>query len=330
MESVKLNTGAELPLLGLGTWQAKDATELTVALRTALDNGYRLIDTAFLYQNESVIGQVLHEYISSGKIKREELFITSKLTFTAHAPEDVEKCVEQQLSALQLDYIDLYLIHTPCPFQRQEGSFLPEIKDGQFVPVLIPHIETWKALEKLFHAGKLRALGVSNFNGRQLQELYDAVEVKPSNQQVECHIYWPQKELHDLCKKLNVSFTAYAPLGSPGRKAARPDGVWPEGDPLVDPVVVSLASHYHKTPAQILLRHLIQRGISVIPKSVNPDRVIENISVFDFKLTDEDIHKLDAVETRVRLFVADFLSKHPYFPHDDLSSSSIKPKPTIH
>ncbi|KAK5976182.1 Aldo/keto reductase, partial [Trichostrongylus colubriformis] len=117
VETVTLSNGSNMPLLGLGTWQAKDEQELTISLRTALDNGYRLIDTAFLYQNETIIGKVLQEYLKSGKIKREELFITTKLPFTAHAADDVEKCVKMQLEALQLDYIDLYLVHCPCPFE---------------------------------------------------------------------------------------------------------------------------------------------------------------------------------------------------------------------
>ncbi|CCD72269.1 NADP-dependent oxidoreductase domain-containing protein [Caenorhabditis elegans] len=323
VDSIPLNTGAQLPLFGLGTWQVKDEAELTVALRAALDAGYRLIDTAHLYQNEHIIGKVLHEYISSGKLKREDIFVTSKLPFTAHAPEDVPKCVESQLKALQLEYIDLYLIHCPFPFKHQEGSFAPLMENGELAVTEIAHIDTWRALEKLYKEGKLKALGVSNFSCNQLQALYDAAEVKPANQQVECHIYWPQQELRALCKKLGVTVTAYAPLGSPGRKAARPDGVWPEGDPLLEPIVKQLAAKYHKTAAQILIRHLTQHGISTIPKSVSPDRIVENISTFDFKLSDEDMHTLNSIETRTRLFIADFAVKHPFFPHDDIDTSKV-------
>ncbi|CAI5453149.1 unnamed protein product [Caenorhabditis angaria] len=322
VETTTLNTGAKLPLFGLGTWQSKDEAELKVALRAALDAGYRLIDTAFLYQNESIIGEILEEYIQSGKIKREDLFITTKLSFTAHAPQDVAKAVDLQLKALRLDYIDLFLIHTPTPFKHQDGNFLPIIEDGVFVVDTTPHIETWRELEKLYHSGKLRALGVSNFSAKQLQALYDAAEVKPSNHQIELHIYWPQEELRALAKKLNITVTAYAPLGSPGRKAARPDGVWPEGDPLLEPIVKKLAEKYHKTPAQILLRHLTQEGISAIPKSTNPDRIVENISIFDFKLSTEDLEALRTqVTSRVRLFLADFAAHHPFFPHEDVDTS---------
>uniref|UniRef100_A0A158P8C2 Aldo_ket_red domain-containing protein n=1 Tax=Angiostrongylus cantonensis TaxID=6313 RepID=A0A158P8C2_ANGCA len=324
VETTTLSNGASMPLLGLGTWQAKDEHELTISLKTALDHGYRLIDTAFLYQNEAIIGKVLNEYISSGKIKREDLFITTKLPFTAHAADDVAKCVEIQLQALQLNYIDLYLIHCPCPFERKSDSFLPNIVNGVFVPTTVEHMETWRALEKLHSEGKLKAcaLGLSNFNAEQVELLYKQARVKPANLQVECHLYWPQDELRNLCKKLNISFTAYAPLGSPGRKvilfytrivdsssdlfwAAHPDGVWPEGDPMTEPIVKKIAAKHKITAAQsqadgiiyaaivryrsvakqictiylshfqVLLRHLTQHGISAIPKSISPDRYVE-------------------------------------------------------
>ncbi|CAJ0582660.1 unnamed protein product, partial [Mesorhabditis spiculigera] len=319
MEYVTLTTGAKMPLLGYGTWQAKDETELSAGLRAALDYGYRLIDTAYLYGNEHIIGNVLKEYFDAGKLKREDIFVTTKLPFTAHHPTDVDEVVTHQLKALQLDYVDLYLMHSPCPFKKQIDSFAAQAVDGQMVAEDVPHIDTWREFERLFKEGKLRAIGLSNFNDDQVKDLYEKAEIKPHNLQVEAHIYWPQYELADLCKKLHISFTAYAPIGSPGRKAARPDGNWPEGDPLVEPVVQEIAKKHGKTPAQVLLRHLVQRGISAIPKSVRPDRIRENFDIFDFKLSSEEVHELEAIKTRVRLFVFDFGRGHRYFPHKDLA-----------
>ncbi|KAF1754931.1 hypothetical protein GCK72_021496 [Caenorhabditis remanei] len=315
--SIPLNTGAALPIFGLGTWQVKDDKELKTSLRTALDAGYRLIDTAHIYKNEHIIGEVLHEYISTGRLKREEIFITSKLPLVAHAPEDVEKCVNGQLGALKLDYIDLYLIHCPCPCKHQEGSWIPLTDDkGKLVfDEKTTHIDTWRELEKLYYAGKLRALGVSRFSARQLEHLYDLADVKPANIQVECHIYWQQENLQRVCRKLGVTLTAFAPLGSPGRKSSRPDGNWPDGDPLLDPLVLQLAEKYQKSPAQILIRVLTQNGISVIPKSVNPLRILENISSFDYELNEEDMHELeDKGKTRIKLFNLDFAIGHPLYP----------------
>uniref|UniRef100_A0A8L8JXD3 Aldo_ket_red domain-containing protein n=1 Tax=Heligmosomoides polygyrus TaxID=6339 RepID=A0A8L8JXD3_HELPZ len=315
---------------------AKDEHDLSVSLRTALDNGYRLIDTAHLYQNEAIIGRVLQEYLSSGKLSREELFITTKLPFTAHAAQDVEKCVQTQLEALQLDYVDLYLIHCPCPFERAEDSFAPAVVDGALVPTMIEHMETWAAMEKLHSEGKLKALGLSNFSAGQVELIYAQAQVKPANVQVECHIYWPQFELHELCKKLNISFTAYAPLGSPGRKAARPDGVWPEGDPMADAVVKQIANKHGKTAAQVKIALLethsgtsnlsnLNFGLS---RNTRMFSVVENISIFDFKLAPEEMEELDTVETRIRLFLFDFAIGHPYFPHDDVDQSQ-HPRTTL-
>jgi len=310
---VTLNNGAKMPLVGLGTWQAKDEKELTAALKVALDCGYRLIDTAFMYMNEAIIGKVLHEYFSTGKLRREDVFITTKLPITGHAPEVVPQAVDAQLKALQIDYIDLYLIHTPLPFKKSSDSFVPVTVDDKLVPDVIDHLDTWKALEKLQKSGKLKAIGLSNFTAKAIQRIYDNAEVKPANLQVEAHIYWPQHELHELCKKLNISFTAYAPIGSPGRRAARPNGEWPEGDPLSEPVVAEIAQKHHKTPAQILLRQLMQRNIAVIPKSTNSDRIKQNFDVFNFKLTDDEMHKLDSVPTRTRLFIFDMGKHHPMY-----------------
>ncbi|VDK57499.1 unnamed protein product, partial [Cylicostephanus goldi] len=168
-------------------------------------------------------------------------------------------------------------------------------------------------------------------------ELHPALQVarrerpacEASTVQVECHLYWPQDELYELCKKLNMSFTAYAPLGSPGRKAKHPEMPWPDGDPLSDPVVKEIAQKHNKTPAQILLRYLIQLGRIAIPKSVNPEHIKENINIFDFTLTEEEMNKLKEVKTRTRLFIWSFSFEHPFYPFADVDQSKYPKKPKL-
>uniref|UniRef100_A0A9J2PDV8 NADP-dependent oxidoreductase domain-containing protein n=1 Tax=Ascaris lumbricoides TaxID=6252 RepID=A0A9J2PDV8_ASCLU len=363
---------------GVNEKNSSDPKALTDALHAALDAGYRLIDTAYVYGNEAVIGKVLQEYFTAGKLKRSDVFITSKvgllfmllssfitdnfphaqgkslfyeimtsnyaracmvLPYLAHSPNEIEAMLSGQLKDLQTDYLDLYLIHVPCPCKHQPGNkhgdYHALIENNQLVPDPIDHLETWKVLEKLHKEGK--AIGVSNFNEEQIQHLLDNATVKPHNLQrslfeVEAHIYWPQNELYEFCKKNSITMTAYGPLGSPGRKAFRPDGTWPEGEPLKDPVVLELAKKHNKTPAQvscicshmILLRQMVQRGISTIPKSTNVDRVRENFNIFDFELNDDEMNSLSNVKTRTRLFVFDFFAKHPFYPFKDVDKSKLK------
>ncbi|CAG9530241.1 unnamed protein product [Cercopithifilaria johnstoni] len=327
-ETVKLATGADLPLFGLGTWLSTDPAALTTAVKTALDAGYPLIDTAYVYRNEAVIGKVLQEYFASGKLKRKDIFITTKLPLMVHRPDEIEALVKKQLEHLHVDYFDLYLVHCPCPCKHRPGD-MPDnykllLEDGRVVPELIDHIETWSVLEKLYRAGILKAIGLSNFNEKQIQYVLDHATVKPHNLQVEAHLYWPQKELHEFCKKNNITMTSYATLGSPGRIAFNPDFSWPTGEPMKDPLVLQLAEKYKKSPAQVVLRHMTQRGISTIPKSINPDRILENFNIFDFKLTEEEIKQLDGVKTRVRLFLFDLLFDHPWYPFNDVDLTKMK------
>uniref|UniRef100_A0A0R3S7D4 Aldo_ket_red domain-containing protein n=1 Tax=Elaeophora elaphi TaxID=1147741 RepID=A0A0R3S7D4_9BILA len=338
-ETVKLSTGADLPLFGLGTWLSDDPAALTTALKTALDAGYPLIDTAYFYRNEAVIGKVLQEYFTSGRLRREDIFITTKLPLMVHRPDEIEGLVKKQLEYLHVDYFDLYLIHCPCPCKHQPGdtpdNYKLLLEDGHIIPELIDHIDTWKALEKLYRMGILKvhfasalcrnvAIGLSNFNEKQMQYILDHATVKPHNLQVEAHIYWPQKELYEFCKKNNITMTSYATLGSPGRKVFNPDFNWPTGEPMKDPLVLQLAEKYKKSPAQVLLRHMTQRGISTIPKSTNPDRILENFNIFDFKLTEEDIKQLDDIKTRVRLFIFNSIFDHPWYPFEEIDLSKMK------
>ncbi|KAH7697862.1 oxidoreductase [Aphelenchoides avenae] len=316
-----MSNGIDLPLFGYGTWLANKPDELKVSLRVALDAGYRLIDTAYLYSNESVIGEVLEEYFKAGKLKREDVFITSKLPPFAHKPDDVAKTVEKQLKDLRTEYVDLYLIHNGCPCKKDANKDWWALDEkSQVIPENVPHIVTWRALEGLYKHGKL--IGVSNFNERQIRALYAEAEIKPHNLQVERHILWPQNELFAVCNELGITFTAYAPIGSPGAQQAvkvmAPNENWPHVDCMGHPVVQQLAKKYDKSPAQILLRHMVQRGISTIPKSTNPKRVVENISIFDFELTADDRRLLESIPERLRIFQVTLRSNHPWYPYDDV------------
>ena len=281
-------------------------------MRAALDIGYRYFDTAALYDNEHVIGKIIDEYIRDGKIKREDVFITTKLPLFGH--DDPGKYIEESLKKLKTDYIDLYLIHCPTPIKICGAE---ELFSGKAENVLTPHIETWRVLEKYYNDGKLKAIGVSNFNEEQLQDLYDKATVKPMNNQVECHILHPQKKLFELCKKLDITLTAYAPIGSPGRPEMLKNGVTAEQEPMAHPITKKLAEKYKKTPAQILIRQMMQRGISVIPKSTNESRLKENFDVLDFTLTEEEMEEFDSIKEDRQLFFFEFIKNHPFHPWKD-------------
>ncbi|KAE9549741.1 hypothetical protein FO519_007052 [Halicephalobus sp. NKZ332] len=311
--SLKLRNGRELPLLGLGTSRANDEGKLESTMRAALDIGYRYFDTAFIYQNEHIIGKVIEEYIEAGKIKREDVFISSKLPTFGHS--DPAKYIEESLQRLKTDYIDLYLMHSAAAMKatsREELFFgSPEID-------LTPPTETWKIFEKYYNEGKLKAIGVSNFNEEQIQDLYDKATIKPMNHQVECHILHPQRHMFEFCKKLGITLTAYAPLGSPGRPDIIRNGIQAEEGPMAHPITQKLAKKYNKTPAQILIRQLMQRGISVIPKSTNEKRLKENFDVLDFSLTEEEVEQFNTIKEDRQSFIFEFIKDHPYHPWRDL------------
>jgi len=300
-----------MPLLGFGTWQSKPG-EVEAAVRSALDIGYRLIDTAGAYGNEAEIGTVLHEYISKGKLKREDVFITTKLWCTHNRPEEVEGMLRESLAKLQLDYVDLYLAHMPVAFNHDMSA--------QHNDITV--LDTWKGLEGVFEKGLAKAIGVSNFNEEQIQRIYDNAKVKPHNSQVETYLYFPQFEHQKLCDKLHITMSAYAPLGSPGRVdfklASGAKLEWaPAPNPLQDPIVLRLAEKYHKTPAQILIRWLLERKLSPLPKSTTPARIKENFEVEDFKLTADEVAELNSVKHRQRLFLQDFMEGHAEDPFKD-------------
>ncbi|KAK2583737.1 hypothetical protein KPH14_009655 [Odynerus spinipes] len=323
MQSVKLSSGHDMPTVGLGTWQAKPE-EIEASVGTALECGYRHIDTAFNYNNEEAIGKSLKDWFSKGG-KREELFITSKLPHFGNRPSDVEKFLNLSLERLGLDYLDMYLIHMPFAFVLDKNTYAPATQeDGSYVLDLDTNpVSVWKEMEKQVEKGRVKSIGVSNFNEEQVLEVYSNAQIKPSNLQIELHAYLQQKPIRELCQKHNIVVTAYSPLGSPGAKShfQTKYNYSPEKFPdlLGYPVVLEIANKHGKTPAQVLLRHLVQQGIIVIPKSSSPDRIKSNINIFDFTLSEEDLNALNALDKGTDGRIFNFLffkgvEKHPYYP----------------
>lgn len=308
-----------MPMIGLGTWNSLGNVARS-SVKTALDVGYRHIDTAFLYENEKVIGKVLQEYFSNGKLKREEVFITSKLWLTHMGKQDVRPAFEESLRRLQLDYLDLYLIHAPFGLKNTGNwNLFPRDKDEKLALANYDIIETWNVLEELVAEKRIRYIGLSNFNSEQVEKICKYAKcVKPYTNQVECHVYFQQKELLEFCKVRDITLTAFAPLGSPGRKNIDDGSDEDEMKVLDNLVVKRLAAKYKKTPAQIMLRNLIQRDIRVIPKSSNPTRIKENFDVSDFHLNDEDMDAIANIETVNRFFTFDstapHMVDHPEYP----------------
>ncbi|KAK9875413.1 hypothetical protein WA026_007806 [Henosepilachna vigintioctopunctata] len=314
-----LNTGKKIPSIGYGTWQAKDE-ELEKALDAALETGYRHIDTAYVYGNEKVIGNVLKKWISQGKLKREDLFLVTKLPTFGNRPENVNKYMQRSLKNLQVDYVDLYLVHLPFALKEVEGKPHPKTPEGNIdLDTTTDHIALWKEMEKLVDAGYTKAIGLSNFNKTQVERILKNCKIQPSSLQIELHVYLQHNILVDFCKKNNILVTAYSPLGAPGlgtfnAKFGKTDTL---PSVLGNPTVKEIAKKHGKTEAQVVLRFDIQRGIIPIPKSTNPGRLRQNLDIFDFELDSEDLQKLKSLDAGIRLL--DFkifkgVEKHPEYP----------------
>lgn len=293
--TVKFNNGQTFPLFGLGTWKSKPG-EVGQAVKDAIDIGYRHIDCAHIYGNEAEIGAALKEKFEDGTVKREDLFITSKLWNTMHRPDLVEPAIRTTLTNLGLDYLDLYLVHWPFAL-KEEGELFPVDADGKTAYSDIDYLDTWKAMEEVQKKGLTKSIGVSNFNKRQLERLLANCTIPPATNQIEVHPYLNQKKLIDYCTSKNIVITAYSPLGSPDRPWAKPD------DPqlLEDPKIKAIAEKYGKTPAQVVLKYQVQRGCITIPKSVNKGRIQQNFDIWDFELSGEDVALLDTFDCNGRI-----------------------------
>lgn len=284
-----------IPALGLGTWKSGKG-EVGGAVAEALKIGYRHIDCAPIYGNEQEVGGVLTAAMRTGQVTREELWITSKLWNNAHAKKHVRPALEKTLRELQLDYLDLFLIHWPVHFQA--NIMFPRRPEEFLAEDAIPIGETWQAMERLVEKGLCRYIGVCNFNLRRLRELKNQAGIQPLMNQVERHPYLQQVHLVDYCKTEQVLLTAYSPLGSADRSASLKKADEPS---LLDhPVILQTAEKHHAKPAQVLLAWGLAEGTLVIPKSVNPSRLRENYLAADLLLHDSDLRAIHALEKAYR------------------------------
>ncbi|WP_433751115.1 aldo/keto reductase [Falsibacillus pallidus] len=255
-DTITLNNGVKMPYVGLGVWQMKDENEAVNAVKSAISAGYRSIDTAAVYENEEAVGRGVKE---SG-VSREELFITSKVWNSDQGYDATLKAFEASLKRLDMDYLDLYLIHWPV-----EGKY----------------VDTWKAMEKLYNDGLVKAIGVSNFHQHHLEDLFEAGTVKPVVNQVETHPRLNQAALKAFCKENDIALEAWSPLG--------------QGKLLDEAVLKEIGEKHGKSSAQVILRWHLQNGTIIIPKSVHENRIKENADLFDFELSTEEMSKVDGL-----------------------------------
>ncbi|WP_435921066.1 aldo/keto reductase [Paenibacillus sp. DYY-L-2] len=264
-DTVKLNNGVEMPWFGLGVYKAQEGEEVVRAVKSAIRAGYRSIDTAAAYNNEEGVGRAVREAMEENGLSREQIFVTSKVWNSNQGYETTLQAFETSLNKLNLEYIDLFLVHWPV-----KGKY----KD------------TWRALEKVYKEGKVRAIGVSNFQIHHLEDLLADAEVVPTVNQVELHPQLTQKELLKYCQDKGIQLEAWSPLG--------------QGNLLNHETLVSIGKKYGKSAAQVILRWDVQVGVVTIPKSVTESRIIENGDIFDFELSAEDIAAIDGLNLNKR------------------------------
>lgn len=269
-DTYELNNGVKIPVIGLGTWQTPDGEVAKNTVKDALDLGYRLIDTAAAYGNEESIGQGIKQ---SG-VNRHDLFVTTKLWNDHHGYQATKTAIDESLTKLDLDYLDLYLIHWPNPAPvRDHWAEL--------------NAESWQAMEEAVQAGKIRAIGVSNFRRKHLDELLKTAKIRPAVNQIYLNPSDMEEDVTSYNKELGILSEAYSPLG--------------RGGLFANETVVSVAQHYDKSPAQVLLRWSLQHGFVPLPKSVHRDRLESNLQVFDFTISDADMAKLDGLHGAAKL-----------------------------
>lgn len=296
--TLKLNNNLSIPVLGMGTSQVKPG-EMEIALKDAIDIGYRHFDSAMVYGNEHEVGAAVRAKIADGTVKREDLFITNKLWGTFLRPDMVVPTCKKSLETMGLDYLDLYLVHIPVAL-KEGDSILPVDEKGNIVSSDVDYVDTWKAMEECVELGLTESIGVSNFNSEQIQRVLDVATIRPVVNQIECHPYLNQSKMISFCKERDIVVTAFAPFGRPGSTVGYIRHDVPSL--LEDQKLKEIALQYGKTVAQVILRYLIQRGVATIPKSSSRSRQQENFEVFNFELTPDDVCSIDALNNNSRIF----------------------------
>nr|XP_012298812.1 prostaglandin-E(2) 9-reductase-like isoform X1 [Aotus nancymaae]XP_012298813.1 prostaglandin-E(2) 9-reductase-like isoform X1 [Aotus nancymaae]XP_012298814.1 prostaglandin-E(2) 9-reductase-like isoform X1 [Aotus nancymaae]XP_012298816.1 prostaglandin-E(2) 9-reductase-like isoform X1 [Aotus nancymaae]XP_012298817.1 prostaglandin-E(2) 9-reductase-like isoform X1 [Aotus nancymaae]XP_012298818.1 prostaglandin-E(2) 9-reductase-like isoform X1 [Aotus nancymaae]XP_012298819.1 prostaglandin-E(2) 9 len=315
--SVRLNDGHLMPVLGFGTYAPEHTPKSKAgeATQVAIDVGFRHIDAAYFYQNEEEVGKAIREKIADGTVRREDVFYTTKLWTTFFRPELVRPALERSLKKLQLDYVDLFIIHNPLAMKPGE-ELLPKDASGNIIFDTVDLRDTWEALEKCKDAGLTKSIGVSNFNHKQLELILNkpGLKYKPTCNQVECHPYLNQSKLLEFCKSKDIVLVAYSAL------ASHRDPNWMDPDSpylLEEPILKSIAKKHSRSPGQVALRYQLQRGVVVLAKSFSEKRIKENFQVFDFELTPEDMKAIDGLNRNLRYTKLQFAVDHPYYPFSE-------------
>jgi aldehyde reductase len=313
--TVKLTNGNSMPLLGFGTSRtATDSTELEKALKYAIKLGYRMIDTAWIYANESIIAKAIKEVmaeVGGDKIKREDLFITSKVWNTFHAKEATKGCVNRCLNNLDLRYGDLFLIHWPMALKENEGQEpFPRDNQGNLIFSNVDFIETYRALEECVDSGLCKSIGLSNFNIEQCERVLRECRIKPVCNQIEVHPYMQNEELVKFCQNNGMIVQAYSPLGATDLTEMTTN----VPNLLEDEVLNKIAQKHNKSVAQVCLKWSLTRGCVPIVKTLNLEKILENAQIFDFELTPDEIQDIRKLDKNLRIYDAAEFKNHPQYP----------------
>ncbi|XP_071957934.1 aldo-keto reductase family 1 member B7-like [Antedon mediterranea] len=318
-----LSTGIRIPTIGIGTFVENQYVskgghgEVAAAVRTGIDLGYRHIDTAWMYNSEAEVGCAVKDKIKDGTVTRQDLFIVTKLWRNFFSRDEVRNAFDRSLKELDLDYIDLYLMHCTTglrKFSNNPRQHYPDAEDYSPYFDETDYVDTWKEMEKLVDAGLVKSIGVSNFNIEQLERILAIARHPLAVVQIELHPYLSQSDYLQFCKQRNIVVTAYSPLargGQPHVKTPKPVAL------NENPIITRIALKHKKTPFQVVLRYELQLVVVVIPKSTNHKHILENFQVFDFNLSKEEMEEVASLNINYRLLDQHKFKDHIHFPYND-------------